>query len=239
MKNKVYTSSGLIEKYSIQRNRWEDFYESERRIMGKVFGSMSHFSLLDAGCGCGGLLKAIQDRFSIDSYHGVDINEEMIAYAKNRLDLGKPHSFNCMDICDLNGPQYDIVISFSCVDYNEDVFGMLNTCWGLVKRGGYLIASFRLTDQESILRDAYQTIDPYDERYNYVVFNFSDLKSTLCSLLPCPSDFECYGYWGAPSTTAVVARDRLCFSVFAIHKPLDGQCVEIPRMILDLPADVL
>lgn len=238
MKNKKYESDGLFEMYSVQRNSWEEFYDSERQIMESTMSGLTDFSVLDAGCGCGGLLKAIQGKFDVKRYLGIDVNEKMITYANNRTDYCIDHDFRCIDICDLKDELFDIVVSFSCVDWNEDVLGMLNNCWDRVQEGGCLIASFRLTDQESIMHEAYQTLGSYSERYNYVVFNFCDLKKTLCNLSPLPSELDCFGYWGTPSKTAVVDRDRLCFSVFAIHKSKEDYC-EVPRIRLDLPADIL
>ncbi len=237
LNNKVDDSKVLLEKYSKERNSWDDFYKSERYVMDSVLGELQDFSILDAGCGCGGLLKAIQDRYSIKYYTGIDLDKEMIAYAQNRNDLFVNNMFECIDICNLKDRLFDVVISFGSIDWYDDPFGALESCWSCVKPGGLFISSFRLTERESIFHEAFQIIQGSEERHNYVVFNFFDLKNTLCSLNPPMMELDCYGYWGKPSQTAVVDRDRLCFSVFAMRKSKQEVGEVESRMILNLPID--
>ena len=239
--NVKYESTWFVKTYSAERNTWEDFYDSERIIMKRVFSRYnSGFSLLDAGCACGGLLSALQNRYLIKKYKGIDIVEDQIEFAKRRDDLTVPHIFECQDISKLDdNERFDIVVSFSCVDFNLDVHGMLDACWSRVRTGGYFIASFRLTNEKTLMREAYQMVDMHDgnepEKWNYVVFNFFDLKRELLGLKEQPANIEAYGYWGKPNPTAVVPYDRLCFSVFAIKKGIGDDT----RMQLDLPADIM
>ena len=239
--NIEYSSNQLLKKYSTERNRWGEFYESERHIFERYFTGRTGVSVLDVGCACGGLLSAFEEKgFPVQSYRGVDINNQMIEYAKGRQDLRTPHEFSCADVSKLdNGEEFDLVVSLSCIDWNNDVLGMLQKCWSKVKGGATLIMSVRLTDRKSILSGAWQYLDSADgERYNYVAFNFRDLRDTLMELLPRPSNIECYGYWGKPSATAVIEYDRLCFSVFAITKGMDEQNAET-RLLCDLPLDAI
>ncbi len=241
MNNLVYKSEELIRKYSVERNHWVDFYESERTIFERVLSKKNSFSILDVGCGCGGLAKALEEKeFRLRYYKGIDINRQMIDYAIRRRDIVTTHDFECKDIVELNGNDiYDVVISLSCIDWNNDVEGMLRKCWEKVVKGGCLISSFRLTEKESITSGAYQYIeDPAGERYNYVVFNTYDLIKRLMKLSPSPAVMECYGYWGIPSPTAIVDRDKLCFSVFAIHKSEYSENNNQVSIRLDLPKDV-
>ena len=139
-RNLKYESPWFVNTYSVERNTWEDFYDSERTIMDRVFIRFDQgFTMLDAGCACGGLLKALQDRYRINYYKGIDIVEDQIEYARQRKDLKTPHDFACRDISKLDdGERYDVVVSFSCVDFNYDVEGMLNSCWSKVRLGGIL-----------------------------------------------------------------------------------------------------
>lgn len=247
-KNVKYESTWFVNTYSTERNIWDEFYESERTIMGRVFKSQKpSFSILDAGCACGGLLSAIQDRFSVGYYKGIDIVESQIEYAKDREDFKVEHDFVCQDVSAMSDVEkYDVVVSLSCVDFNYDVRGMLDSCWRHVAEGGYLIASFRLTDKKSLMKEAYQMVETGDgsptEKWNYVVFNFHDLMDTLLGLRPMPINIDAYGYWGRPNATAVVPYDRLCFSVFAVKKTIDSpdyKDLSDTAMHLELPAGIL
>lgn len=239
MDNIKYKSDDLLKKYSCERNTWDEFYESEKKIMERVFNNLhSGFSVLDAGCGCGGLAKAMQERGYNCRYKGIDISEENIQFAAERTDITLPHEFISEDISKYNDKEkYDVVMSLSCIDWNNDVDGMLKACWDKVKMGGYLIASFRLTKDNSLLSEAYQYIDSNntDITANYVVFNYVDLLNRLNNLNNKPVEIGAYGYWGKPSPTAVVPYERICFSVFYIKKDKTITYSDEIRICLELP----
>jgi hypothetical protein len=84
-------------------------------------------------------------------------------------------------------------------------------CWLLLgimfSLGGYLVSTFRLTDGEGCndISRSYQYIN-FDgilegELASYVVLNAKDLLQHL--RIFDPSEINAYGYWGAPSATAV------------------------------------
>jgi len=73
MKNIVYKSSSLVEYFASNRIKWEQFYESERKLLGALQLN-SDQQVLDIGCGCGGLGLALKEKFGINNYTGVEIN---------------------------------------------------------------------------------------------------------------------------------------------------------------------
>lgn len=236
-----YKSQGLVEQFTNNRFQWDDFYRSERVMIDRV---MTHYQepvrVFDAECGAGGLGAALEGKYEMAYYCGVDINNDMIRWAKENNRLNTPHEFICADVGDFETNKvYDIVFSLSCIDYNIDVEKMLEQCWRKVAEEGYLIASIRLTDQASIndISKAYQYLNRDDEETeyaNYVIFSLPDILSIFRQLQNAPDIVECYGYWHTPSETAVVPYKRLCMSVFAIHKPKKrGQSI----VKLELPID--
>ena len=52
-----------------------------------------------------------------------------------------------------------------------------------------------------------------------MVFSLDDILRVFGGLKNAPCSIEAYGYWGAPSKTAVVEYGELCMSVFALRKP--------------------
>ena len=76
----------------------EDFWESNSRI-----------SILDVGCGWGGLLSYAEEFFNIElDYTGIDIVETMVKYASEKFPHGK---FDCVDIFDMREEEkYDFVV---------------------------------------------------------------------------------------------------------------------------------
>ena len=240
MNNIKYESEGFKQYYSSHRHTWKEYYDSEKRIIEKVIGCFNRpLSVLDVGCGCGGLGVAMTEKFNISMYKGIDINESNIEEAKinTKKKIACKSEFSVEDVSYMNEEKkYDMVISLSCVDFNVDVDGMIRKCWEHVGAEGYFIMSARLTNKEGIndISKSYQWIDKEKtEVANYVVFNYSDLLRCLSELNDIDS-IDAYGYWGRPSTTAVTQYEELCFSVIAIKKGVS----ESTRITLDMPANL-
>jgi len=141
---------------------------------------------------------------------------------------------------ELGADGFDVVFSLSCVDWNVCFDEMLDAAWSLVLPGGYLVATFRLTDGEGCndMGRSYQYINYQGIREGecacYVVVNARSLLRRLRDFHP--SEIRAFGYWGAPSKTAVTPYERLCFSAFSIRKrtePSDACIID-----LKLPAEI-
>ena len=243
MENIVYQTDQLSRYFTRNRIAWQQFYESERVVIGQL-GLDHRHAILDIGCGCGGLGMALRDQFGIESYTGVEINAS--AAEASRI-MNPKAKILCGDILDLSlnvlqDKRFDVVFSLSCVDWNIRFSDMLAAAWSHVLHGGHLVATFRLTVEEgcSDLGRSYQYIN-YDgvlegERASYVVLNAKTLMGQLANFNP--SEINAYGYWGAPSTTAVTPYERLCFAAFSIQKRKSDDAGAL-RFQLDLPAEIL
>ena len=59
MENIIFKTRNLAKYYTENRQHWDDFYLSEKRIMSSVMDRFENaFSVLDVGCACGGLAGA-------------------------------------------------------------------------------------------------------------------------------------------------------------------------------------
>ena len=240
MKNIVYKSSSLVEYFASNRIKWEQFYESERKLLGALQLN-SDQQVLDIGCGCGGLGLVLKEKFGINNYTGVEINA---LSAKAGQEMNPDANIICGDILKLkvlNDNLYGLVFSLSCVDWNVQFLDMLVAAWEHVKPGGYLIATFRLTDTEGCndINKSYQYIN-YNEKKEgelaaYVVLNANNLLQQLKAFNP--SEINAYGYWGKPSVTAVTPYEKLCFSAFSIRKRFSDEKNDI-QLDLKIPDDI-
>ncbi|TGK14551.1 class I SAM-dependent methyltransferase [Leptospira stimsonii] len=243
MKNIPYQTEELSHYFDKNRITWSQFYESERVIISQINPNSSQ-SILDIGCGCGGLGLALRDQFGINQYTGVEINE---AAAKTGRGMNPNANIYCGDILDLtkmelSGKQFDIVFSLSCVDWNVQYLDMLLSAWKHVRPGGYFISTFRLTDKEGCIDmdKSYQFIN-YEgikkgELASYVVLNAKELMEQIETFNPLK--INAYGYWGAPSSTAVTPYKRLCFAAFSIQKRSDKDIQPI-EFDLKMPSEIL
>ena len=243
-RNIKYKSKWLLAYFSKKRKLWRDFYPSEKKVFKKIFAqTRSLGDVLDVGCACGGLGRALSSTFKLDSYTGVDINSELIRFARKDIKSGIKCDFFCGDILDLKFTKdFDTVVSLSCADWNIEVEKMVRACWRRVKLGGYFVISLRLTGGRGVndIRRSFQYIGQDDpgakpEIANYVVFNLREALALMKGLSPKPGLIGAYGYWGKPSPTAVTAFKKLVFAVFYLKKGAARQ----GRLELDLPKDFI
>jgi SAM-dependent methyltransferase len=241
-RNIAYQTSQLAQYFARNRVTWAQFYESERVIIEQLKLDRQH-SILDIGCGCGGLGLALRERFGVENYTGVEINQR--AAEVGRV-MNSEARILCGDFLDLGQTElrnqhYTHVFSLSCVDWNVRFADMLAAAWNFVLPGGHLIATLRLVVGEGCndINRSYQYIN-YEgiregERAPYVVLNAASLIRELIGF--CPTSISAYGYWGAPSATAVTPYERLCFCALSICKkgPVTGGL----KFDLRLPKEIL
>lgn len=239
--NLVFSTPELEKYFSKNRICWDQFYVSERAVIEQVNPSSSS-KVLDIGCGCGGLGVALNERFGVRSYTGVEINSEAAETAiklnpSARILTG---DFLTMDRDLMDAESYDLVFSLSCIDWNLTFEKMLVKAWSMVKPGGVFIASYRLTVDIGVndINKSYQYIN-YEgvmegEIAPYVVINAKELIAKLLDFKP--SKLLGRGYYGPPSKTAITPFKNLCFSVIAAQKAIDSEEQEYD---LELPQDIL
>lgn len=226
-KNIIFKSKQIVDFYSLNRQTWREFYSSERWVFNRIGGLQKELgSILDVGCACGGLGKALAEMFIFKSYTGIDINKDAIKYAKRKIRLSVPTIFISGDILkEKSGNSYDTVVSLSCADWNIETEKIINSCWEKVKNGGYFVISLRVTFLKGInnMKISYQHInftgkENKPEIANYAVFNYRSALRMMRKLTPRPGLIGAYGYLGQPSSTAVTPLDRVIFTVFYIRK---------------------
>ena len=246
MKNINYKSENIKKYFSTERVIWEEFYPSERKVIQDTitrFDSIDNIEVLDIGCACGGLGNALNKKFNISNYTGVEINKQAAEYGEILNNDLKIMQGDFLEITNkIKENHFDLVFSLSCIDWQNNFQLMLEESWKKVKSGGYFIASFRITDQKSVnnIKSSYQYINYEKKRSGeiapYVIFNLNDLLKSIIKLNA--ENIYGYGYAGVPSSTAICPYDKLCFSVLAVQKPyLDKK--EHPRIDLDFPRQFL
>lgn len=252
MANIHYQTSQLAAYFAAHRRCWDEFYPSERWIFERIGSSPGGFGrVLDIGCAIGGLGRALEEKFTLASYHGLDINQGAISLAQRQGGLTCPSRFDCADIVEYDSAgdeAFDTVASLSVADWNLETNAIIEACWRRVAPGGRLIISLRLTDREGI-RDpetSFQPITSQDgtkpnmgenvEIAPYVVLNGGEALRLFLDLRPAPFEIIAYGYWGMPSKTAVTPYEKLAFAVLSISRGEAENDASETRMECHLPA---
>ena len=245
-KNITYNTEEIENYYSSNRISWNQFYPSEQKIFCDA-DLHADLTVLDIGCGCGGLGLALKERFAITEYTGIDISFQAIATAKKM----NPHAiFFGGDILEiksenLRGKIFDVVTALSCIDWNVEFNDMLLKAWFHIAPGGKFISTFRLTDlntvnAENILNESYQYINfsgiKSGQKAPYFVVNAGELMAKLLKF--DPKRIVAHGYWGKPSPTAVTPYKKICFSAFYLEKRKVGDTAKV-AIDLKLPEEIL
>lgn len=221
MANIKYTSDKLVNTYSTLRTKWDEFYKSELDALESIKPIKSNLTHLDVGCGCGGLSNLFSTTYGVKST-GIDINNQVIEKAK------KIFPNNTFYEGDILSPKFiklhrkfDIVTSFSCVDWNIESDLMFKKCWSFVKEDGWFIVTLKLTDMISVkdIKKSFQYLNHItkDEKAQYTIYSFDEIYKKISNLNV--SEINHFGYWlPIKKNNTVAPYDELCFSAFAIKK---------------------
>ncbi len=233
--NITYASPEIGRFFKDNRIKWNDFYKSEKHIFSQLCLNEST-SVLDIGCACGGLGLALNERFGVRNYTGIEISIEAAKTARILNPKAQIIDGDVLEISDQQLGVYDIVVSLSCIDWNVEFSAMLQKAWSIVKVGGEMVLSLRLTEKHGIddINKSSQFINFEGKKEGeiapYVVLNYHEWMKTAKSL-PKISGIRGYGYYGSPSITAVTPFKKVCFAVFALQKNHNEQDCEI---VIDL-----
>ena len=219
-KNITYKTDKITKYFSENRMSFESFYNSEKEMM-KTIDWFPGITVLDVGCGCGGLGRSLNQEFGVTNYTGVDIHAGSIEMARLlNLDLG--FSFVNSDLLEVEmNALFDVVVSFSCVDWNIETESMISKCWKMLKPKGTFLATFRLTKKNTGFdKKSYQYINYEGQKRGeiapYVTASYNDLFN-IGKKLEC-SNISLNGYFREPSPVAVTKYSELFFCCVAFTK---------------------
>ena len=155
MDNIIYEKEDIREYFSKDRIKWEQFYESEKKVIQKIISGsekkIRQLFVLDVGCACGGLGMVLRERFNINNYTGIEINLQAANYAKKINPDFQIIAGDFLKVSnDLMNDYYDLAFSLSCIDWQNNFNLMLKELFAKVKPGGYLLVSLRITTKKSI-----------------------------------------------------------------------------------------
>ena len=218
--NKIYKSYEIVKYYSKNRNKWSNFYKSEKKIIDQL-NIHKDSTILDIGSACGGLGGALRKRYKIKSYTGVEINKDAYKFAKSRYKIFK---FINSDILNYEKnkkkiSKFNYVFSLGCVDWNFEINKMIKKAWQHVINEGYLVITLRLTNK-SKFKSSYQYINfssvKKGEKAFYQVLNIKDLYQKLIKFNI--SKIKSFGYWGKPNPTVITKHKKIFFIALALKK---------------------
>ncbi len=111
-------------------------------LHANILGALSTYApntndLLDAGCGTGGMLKVIHERFPSAGLNGLDISEQACIAA--RAKSGASVMLGSVDALPHANASFDTLISLDVLGYDLDVDAAVNGFFRVLRPGGHII----------------------------------------------------------------------------------------------------
>ena len=111
-------------------------------LHANILGALSKYApgtidLLDAGCGTGGMLKAIRERYPSSRLHGLDISEQACSAA--RAKSGASVVVGSVDALPHSDGSFDALISLDVLGYDLDVDEAVRGFFRVLRPGGHAI----------------------------------------------------------------------------------------------------
>jgi SAM-dependent methyltransferase len=185
-------------------------------------------TLLDAGCGTGGMLKAIRAEYPDSDLHGVDISEQACIAAREKS--GATVTVGSVDALDYPQASFDVLVNLDVLGYELDLEAAVSGFYRALRPGGSLLLNLA----------AYQWMLSYHDRNVGQTKRFT--RSEAIALLKRHGfEITFASYWNTVLFPLMVARRKLSPSptvsdVTPFHPMVNAlfrSCLAMERWLLD------
>ncbi|MGB2868263.1 MAG: class I SAM-dependent methyltransferase [Bacteroidota bacterium] len=124
--------------YDVEMRHW--WFVARREILLDIIETRLHLpagsKVLDVGCGVGGMLVSLSDRYEA---YGTDTSTLAIEFCRKR---GLKNVFEC-DLKGLPLPnlEFDLIMLLDVIEHVDDDLGLLREAFGRLKKGGIVLVT--------------------------------------------------------------------------------------------------
>jgi hypothetical protein len=224
--------------FQFKRLKWNQLYDSERTVLSKL-RIKKYDKVLDIGHEPGALSIILKEKYGITDYSAVETDYKKSREALTLNPDAKIINRSLTEYLEINREieQYNIILGLHINDRLDYYDKIVAGAYTLLKPGGYLVGTCRLTGAATInnIEISNQKNECSDKGIvPYVIDNSQDVIEKLRGLNP--AEIIIFGYSGRPSSTASTPLEIVTFAVFAIRKQVGNdfgtkENIELPDNI--------
>ena len=114
----TWGSKSILKHIGDTRAKFNQLYKGEKYLISRFI--KNNDSVLDIGCGQGGLYEILNKKFKKIKYTGIDFNKQMIDLAKSNFPSGKFYWLTKKDYHRFFKKKFDVVIIFGILHLNPN-----------------------------------------------------------------------------------------------------------------------
>ena len=224
--------------FQFKRLKWNQLYDSERTVLSKL-RIKKYDKVLDIGHEPGALSIILKEKYGITDYSAVETDYKKSREALTLNPDSKIINKSLTEYLEINREieQYNIILGLHINDRLDYYDKIVAGAYTLLKPGGYLVGTCRLTGAATInnIEISNQKIECSGKGVvPYVIDNSQDVIEKLRGINP--AEIIIFGYSGRPSSTASTPLEIVTFAVFAIRKQVGNdfgtkENIELPDNI--------
>tara|TARA_B100001175_G_scaffold317284_1_gene333620 strand:- start:3192 stop:3845 length:654 start_codon:yes stop_codon:yes gene_type:complete len=113
-----WNSKTILKYIGESRVKYSQLYKGEKYLINRFL--KKNDSILDIGCGQGGLFKILNKKYKKINYTGIDFNKKMIELAKSNFPDAKFYHFTKKNYYKFFKKKFDVVIIFGILHLNPN-----------------------------------------------------------------------------------------------------------------------
>jgi len=154
----------IADSFGRQASEYDRYAQVQKRVIRQMLqmvashAAQAPAAILDVGCGTGELLSLLHDRYGSAELAGVDLAENMLVQARERLGEGALLVAGDAEDLPFGDATFDLVVSTSTLQWLDTLTHFLDQAYRVMQPGGMLCAAFFAGSTLAELHDCYRKV---------------------------------------------------------------------------------
>lgn len=179
--NDAWGSKTILKHVDNTRSSFQKLYRGEKYLISNFI--KKNESVLDIGCGQGGLYKILKKRFKKINYTGIDFNGKMIEIAKNKYPSANFFLYEKENYLNFFKKKFDVIIIFGILHLNVSWKKILSNAAKIAKKK--ILFDHRIERRKSTKKNYFLDLDFKNKnkkfRIKYILLKDNVLENFLNS----------------------------------------------------------